>query len=155
LQLSLFQDLGSVAITKISFPVVFLHTNGFRKDLDQYSNAATIRLQVATSSTLELVCHARAALRSIYLKGYAYKKVGVIVSDIVPNKAVQQSLFDTTDRREQNTIMEVVDKLNAKYGRDMVRVCVQGVNDATWKMKQGQLSPCYTTRWGDILSVKG
>ena len=134
---------------------VFLHTNGFRKDLDQYSNAATIRLQVATSSTLELVRHARAALRSIYLKGYAYKKVGVIVSDIVPNNAVQQSLFDTTDRRKQTTIMDVVDKLNAKYGRDMVKVGLQGVNDATWKMKQGLLSPCYTTRWGDILTVKG
>jgi DNA polymerase V len=133
---------------------VFLHTNGFRKDLDQYSNAATIPLSVATSSTLELVHHARAALRSIYLKGYAYKKVGVIVSDIVPNNAVQQSLFDTTDRRKQTTIMDVVDKLNAKYGRDMVRVALQGFNDATWKMKQGQLSPCYTTRWGDILTVK-
>ena len=37
-------------------------------------------------------------------------------------------------------------------GRDFVRYAVQGYNN-TLKLKQQSLSPCYTTRWGDLLKI--
>ena len=38
-------------------------------------------------------------------------------------------------------------------GRDKLRIATQGF-DRKWKMKQEQLSPCYTTRIDEILKVK-
>ena len=37
-------------------------------------------------------------------------------------------------------------------GRDFVRYAVQGYNN-TLKLKQQSLSPCYTTRWDDLLKI--
>ena len=48
--------------------------------------------------------------------------------------------------------MEVIDKINKKAGADKIRLAVQG-SDESWKMKQENLSPHYTTRWGDVLVV--
>ena len=49
--------------------------------------------------------------------------------------------------------MDVMDKLNTQMGRDKIRLAVQGF-DRKWRLKQERLSPCYTTRFTDILTVK-
>ena len=38
-------------------------------------------------------------------------------------------------------------------GKDTIKIATQGF-DSSWKMKQEQLSPSYTTRIEDILTVK-
>ena len=48
--------------------------------------------------------------------------------------------------------MQAYDNINHRMGRDTVRLTVQG-QDRRWKMKQEQLSPCYTTRMTEILEV--
>jgi DNA polymerase V len=35
----------------------------------------------------------------------------------------------------------------------MVRMAAQGF-DRKWKLRQEKLSPCYTTRWSELLTVK-
>ena len=55
---------------------VFVHTNQFRKDLPQYARNRVIRLPVATNDSMELVKYALIGLKSIYKKGYHYKKAG-------------------------------------------------------------------------------
>ncbi len=132
--------------------MVFLHTNQFRKDLPQYAKNIVIKLPVASNSNMELIHYALQGLKRIYKKGYHYKKVGIIVSEIVPDNAVQQNLFYVGDRAKQNSIMETIDVLNSKMGRDKVRIASQGFN-RIWKLKQEQLSPCYTTRMKDIFTV--
>lgn len=137
---------------------VFLHTNRFRKSANgelakQYYNSRTIRLPHPTGSTSELAHYATAALESIYRFGYCYQKVGVILSDFVPEDFRQPDLFTQLPDERFATLSKIADKLNTRFGRDRVRVAGQGY-DPTWKMKQGFLSPCYTTRWSDILVVK-
>ncbi|WP_097127573.1 DUF4113 domain-containing protein [Spirosoma fluviale] len=50
-------------------------------------------------------------------------------------------------------LSKVMDKLNYRHGRDKVRLAGAGYNP-TWHHKREHLSPCYTTKWKDILEVK-
>ncbi|MBP8966966.1 MAG: DUF4113 domain-containing protein, partial [Paludibacteraceae bacterium] len=48
---------------------------------------------------------------------------------------------------------QVMDSLNATYGKHKVRIAAQGFG-RNWKLKNEKLSPFYTTRLKDILEVK-
>lgn len=86
--------------------------------------------------------------------GYRYKKAGVIAVDICSEEMVQGNLFDKADRTRQVAMMKTVDRLNDRFGRDTVKFAVQGIAERGWQLKQANLSPCYTTRWQDIMIVK-
>jgi DNA polymerase V len=133
--------------------MVFIHTNGFNPNEPQYAQNFVYTLPVATNSSLELIKYALFALQFIYERGYRYKKAGVIVSDIVPADRVQGSLFDELDRQKHAGIMEAMDRINAKYGQGTLKTAVQGSGNR-WKLRQKKRSPCYTTRWNDIITVK-
>lgn len=133
--------------------MVFIHTNRHREDLPQYARNRVLTLPSATSSTFEIVEYAQLALKSIFMEGYNYKKAGVIVSGIVPENAVQNCLFDEVDREKHSSVLNSVDKINERYGRDTVKLAVLGYR-RKWKLRQEQLSPFYTTSWNDIITVR-
>jgi len=132
--------------------MVFLQTNPFATNQPQYSNQVVIPLQVPTSDTTELINQALRGLKSIFREGYRFKKAGVIVSEIVPERPVQGDLFDNRNREKFNKVMSVMDELNASYGRQKVKIAAQGF-DRKWKLKNEKLSPCYTTNLSDIIVV--
>ena len=131
---------------------VFLHTNLFRPDLPQYKNVRFVRLPVASNSTLSIVQAALRGLRSIYRAGYQYKKAGVIVSGLVPSNTIQYNLFHSTDEDRHMRLMNAMDTVNDREGRDILRVAEQGF-DRRWTLRQERLSPCYTTRWADFMTI--
>jgi DNA polymerase V len=132
---------------------VFLHTNIHRKDLPQCYLNRTITLPVPSNSNYEIVEYALKGLKSLYKKGYYYKKAGVMVTGLVSENTIQTAIFDTIDRGKVSKIMKALDKTNSIFGKDTVRLAVQGYK-RKWKLRQERLSPNYTTRWGDILTVK-
>jgi DNA polymerase V len=132
---------------------VFVETNPFREQDKQYTRTKVVTLPVATNDTTLLIKYALIALKTIYKKGYNYKKTGIIVMGIVPQTEVQSALFDITDHPKQNLIMSAMDKINRAIGKDKVRLAAQGF-DRKWKLRQERLSPCYTTRWNELLTVK-
>ena len=131
---------------------VFLHTNPFRPDLPQYKNVRLVRLPVASNSTLTIVQSALRGLESIYMKGYQYKKAGVIVSGLVPSNTIQYNVFHSTDEDRHMRLMTAMDKVNDRAGRDVLRVSEQGFT-RRWTLRQERLSPCYTTRWADFMTI--
>ena len=68
----------------------------------------------------------------------------------MPESQIQGSLFDVTDRAKNEKLMQSVDTLNQKLGRDTVFFSAQRNKKRVWKNKQEQLSPSYTTRWNEI-----
>jgi len=132
---------------------IFIATNPFRKDLPQYSNFKLIKFPVATNDTGEMLKYISKIFNIIYKRGYNYKKAGVILSDIVSGHEVQGNIFDKVDRLKSKKMMETIDRINRKMGRDIVRYAAQGYTKK-WVLKQQRLSPCYTTRWNDLLSIK-
>ena len=89
-------------------------------------------------------------MSSIY---FVYKKAGVIVGSIIPQEDVQLSIFDTKNIDKRKKLMCSVDKINMLMGKDKVRLASQGFK-RRWKLKQEKLSPCYTTQFADILTIK-
>ncbi len=133
--------------------LVFIKTNPFKNEDFQYNNAQKIIMKVPSNDSMEITKNALLLLNRIYKKGYSYKKAGVIVSDIVPEGSRQLSLFTNKDPFKVNNVMKAIDKVNQAMGRNKVRLAVQGF-DRKWRLKQEKLSPCYTTRFSDILTVK-
>ena len=131
---------------------VFLSTNPFKSQAKQYNLYKVIHLDVSTNDSMEIVKVAIKGLESIYRDDCIYKKAGVIVGRIFPQEQIQLSLFDSLDRKKRKSINVAVDKINATMGKNKVKLAVQG-NGRNWKLKQEKLSPCYTTRFTDILEV--
>jgi DNA polymerase V len=135
--------------TRIS---VFIHTNPFKPTDKQYKGFTSFILDTPSNDSIEMVRLALEGLEKIYRSDCIYKKAGVIVSDIVPQQQQQLSLFDTLNRKKHQSIMTTLDNINDKLGKDKVRLAVQG-SGRQWKMKQEQLSPCYSTRIDEALKV--
>ena len=113
-----------------------------------------IALQTITGMTIAEIAKIRQTTSSMIKKqsSMIYKKAGVIVGGIVPQEQTQLSLFDCLDREKRKSINIAVDKINTIMGNNKVKFAVQG-NGKNWKLRQEKLSPCYTTRFSDILEV--
>lgn len=131
---------------------VFIQTNFFNKLDKQYSNYRTITLPVATNLTPVLIKYASHLLKSIYREGFKYKRVGVLLTGLVPATTIQSDLFEVKDLTKLSHVQRAIDKLNSRYSRDQVRFACQGFSKR-WKMKQERLSPRYTTAIDEILTV--
>ena len=133
--------------------MVFIHTNLNSTAQPKYYNQTIIQLPVPTNDTSELIHFAHHALESIFKEGYRYKKAGVVITEIVPERPLQANLFDTRDRAKYQKAMIAMDNLNDLYGNHKVKIASQGYG-RKWKLKNEKLSPCYTTRFSDILIVQ-
>jgi DNA polymerase V len=132
--------------------MVFVHTNYFREDLDQYAKNSVIKLPFATNSSIEIATFATEALQQIFVSGYHYKKAGVIVMDIVPEMPNQLNLFINSNPKHK-ALMAAIDKINNEIGQQKVMLAAQDPA-RRWKMKQEKLSPRYTTKINEILTIK-
>lgn len=131
--------------------MVFVHTNGHRKDLPQYSRNMVMKLPYPTNSSIELSIFATQALEKIFKKGYAYKKAGVIVMDFTPENPEQLTMFESSNIKHKE-LMKTIDSINNAVGTKKVKLASQDLK-RTWKMRQDKLSPHYTTRLSEVIKV--
>ncbi|MFW6310472.1 MAG: Y-family DNA polymerase [Prolixibacteraceae bacterium] len=132
---------------------VFIHTDPFNPEERQLNVSKTITLPVATNSNADISKYALLCLKELFQSGYNYKKAGVIVDGLQSDKSFQGNLFDRTDREKQQKLLTAIDKVNKEFGRDTVKLAVQG-DGKNWKLRQEKLSGRYTTRWDEIIEVK-
>lgn len=143
------EGLGATSVT------VFLCSNRFRDDLEQYGNAASARLLTPTSDTMEITNAALSILARIFRKGIMYKKAGVIVGDIVSISPLQANLFDPIANRPQRArLMRAMDELNHRYGLKTLRLAVEGEDKQPWKVRCEHRSPNYLTNINEILTIR-
>jgi len=131
--------------------MVFVHTNYFREDLEQYAKNSVIKLPFATNSSIEIAKFAIEALQQIFVSGYHYKKAGVMVMDIVPEMPNQLNLFINSNPKHK-ALMVAIDKINNEIGQQKVMLAAQDPA-RRWKMKQEKLSPRYTTKLSEIITI--
>lgn len=131
---------------------VFIQTNVNRRQDKQYMRSINMQLPVATNSSFELIHAANEALRLIYAAGYNFQKCGCIAVDLIPDDQVQFSMYDEVDRKQAKELMTTVDNVNQRFGKDLVRFGRQGYGKK-WKLRQSKLSPCYTTRIEEVLTI--
>lgn len=130
---------------------VFVHTNPFR-DKPQYFNSMGSRLPAPTNATIKINQMGQQLLKKIYKKGYEYKKIGIALGDLQDQAISQMSLLEP-DEPKQNKMMITMDKINQRFGRSSIRLGNIPLNPQ-WKMNQQNKTPCYTTQWNELLTVK-
>ena len=131
--------------------MVFIHTNGHRHDLPQYSRNIVVKLPFPTNSSIELAKFANQALGKIFRKGFHYKKAGVIVMDFSPENQKQLKIFENSNAKHV-PLMQAIDKINASFGQQKIKLASQDLRKV-WKMKQEKLSPRYTTNLNEIITI--
>jgi DNA polymerase V len=117
-------------------------------------------LDKPTSDSSVLIRVATELIVAIYKKGAAYKKAGVVLSEIVPEAARQGSLFDSASSTDDRLpLMLAIDNINFSLPPahepqhdSILRFAAAGTNRG-WKMKQEYRSPRYTTKWHEICVI--
>jgi DNA polymerase V len=137
--------------SKCNIITVFVATNAFNKDKPYYSRSMSIKLPYDSNSSIVLSKHALKLLEIIAPAKYEYKRAGVIVSAITPSDQSQLNMFDIENPKHEK-LMKVMDQLNRSYGQGKLKLGSQDVKKIH-KMRQEKLSPCYTTKWNDLLCV--
>jgi len=118
---------------------VFLQTNRHSKTEPFWKHSTEIQLPRHTVCTQELTQSAMQALARIYKTGRRYYKLGVILYDLLPSDAIQQSLFDAHDRGRQERLMGVLDGINSYYGPGALRYAIEGTR-RRWRNRRDFLS---------------
>ena len=131
---------------------VFIFTNRFQEGKPQYYQSINVTIPFPTNSSIEIIKYAKIGLDAVFKEGYAYKKAGVIVSGITPESEKQFNMFED-EHPKHRKLMNVMDQMNFKYGVKKLKIGSQAL-DKTWKMRQDLLSPNYTTKWNDILTIQ-
>jgi DNA polymerase V len=132
---------------------VYIRTSPFKEDQPFYSNGLTIPLPIPTQDTRVLVNAALWGLKQIFKPHYHYAKAGIMLSELVNAACVQTDLFSQVQMSPKSTkLMGVLDGINKKMGRESIKLASEGFK-RPWKMKQGNKSPCYTTKWNELIKV--
>ena len=131
---------------------LFISTNRFKDSEIKNNRMILVKFNTATDSTLEMAQSLDIALKSIFEIGVKYKKAGVILSDLVPNNSIQLNIFDDTNYTKHSNLMDVVDKINLKQGKNILILASE--NPKAIGMGRQRISPCYTTQWDKLLKVK-
>lgn len=135
---------------------VFVRSNPFRPDLAQYANSMEYRLVTASNDTRVITRAAKLCLKRLFRDGVSYKKVGVMLEDLVDQSQQQLDLFDQPDAQttqKAGQLMNVCDAINRRYGRQAIKLAAEG-NSRPWQSRSGMRSPCYTTCWADLPLVR-
>ncbi len=106
------------------------------------------RLPNPTNDTLVLTRVALTLLDELYEPGVPYKKAGVTVTAFSP-AGDRLQLFETESTQYSKVLLEVIDQLNIKAGREVVIAGTQLRTDA-WRARAEKQSPKYTTTWTDV-----
>lgn len=110
-------------------------------------------LPFATSSTNELIKPALKLVDKIFENGRQYKKAGIVLSGLVPDKSIQANLFVEDKNNNKRYLMSMLDNINFAMRDDVLKFAASGLT-RDWKMRQELRSPRYTTRWEELFEVK-
>ena len=130
---------------------VFIMTNRFSKD-PQYSNSRTIGFDEPSDDPIRILSTAKELLRSIYRKGYSYKKAGVMLLNLRTRDQDQELLFRDHYDKKRNRLVKALESINSRYGTESAFLAAQGI-DRSWDMKRQRRTPRYTTNWNEIPAI--
>ncbi|MFK0573578.1 DUF4113 domain-containing protein [Endozoicomonas sp.] len=137
--------------------IVFIRTDPFRQSSWPMGGSIRLALPEPSADTRPWLQRLRPALEKIFNEGCEYKKGGVVLLDLCGSHSFQGDLLATQSLQEkqgQDSIMTVLDAVNHRFGRNMLRPASVGFAKQDWHMNQQLLSRCYTARWSDLLTIR-
>jgi DNA polymerase V len=108
-----------------------------------------VRLAAYASETPSIISAAVRGLEAIWKDGFAYKKAGVVLLELIRPEAVPRDLFSPTTPVAPASLMKALDAVNSRFGKGAASFGLPAP-DAPWRMRQERKTPNYTSRWSDI-----
>ena len=103
---------------------VIIKTKDFRTYLEK------INLEHRTNFEFEISEYAMPILEKLFNKQEIYRSIGILLENFNPCENEQKSLFEDTERRDKNEKLgKSLDKLEAKFGRNIVTTGFTGKVD--------------------------
>ena len=130
---------------------VLVFANSSPHDDTPYYFKKLIKFSHVTNCTFQIGSAVSKIVPELFREGVNYYKIGVGLLDLVDMKCQQLDLFDESKGKPK--LMQAVDTLNNKYGRDTVFVSAQGTQ-VKWSMRREFLTPQYTTDWNNIPRIR-
>ena len=120
-------------------------------------DSASFILPVHTHYTPDFIAAAKVCVNMLYKPGIIYKKVGIILNDLVDQESVQMNMYHiNAHSSKQDQAMQAHDQGTAKWGIDKLTFAATGnPADQPWKPKKERKSGCFTTSWHELLEIKG
>lgn len=132
---------------------IVLETNPFRPNDIQHHAFPCVGLPYAISDTQTIIHYAARLLKSTYRRECLYKRAGVYVGEVVPNRGITPDLFEEAGTGAQRSLCRVVDSINTRYGKNTVCFAASRLGERNWRMCRDRISPGYTTCWKELPRV--
>jgi len=100
---------------------VFLQTDRFRPVPYKYFNTYAYRSVYYSDVTSEIYRWITVCLDKVFRPGLHIRKAGVILTDLVSPEAIPPRLFEQRDFERRHRLNKLIDEINFRYGRDVVR----------------------------------
>ena len=132
---------------------VFMRTNYFRKQDQQYHGFRSYKLFSPTNDTRDILNATRQLTKQIFKTDINFNKAGVMLSDFYDEDVYQGDLFRTREERvNSKELMKTIDKINSS-GVGKITFASQGITKS-WSMRRLLKSPRYLTSWEEMPIVR-
>ena len=133
---------------------IFITTSPFKPF--SHEEKASMRLQIASNDTGELIGMATSLIKKIFHPNYSFVKAGVILQNLQSSEHIQNNLLPSHNiekQQKRERLMQTIDQLNKNCGKGTIGWAACGIK-RDWKARCEQLSHFSTTRIRDIPVVK-
>lgn len=128
---------------------------GRYSDFSLQGASAEITFNSPISDIFTLNFEAKKLLKSCYKPCIPYKKVGIVLSNLISNEVKQDSLFaNNNNSKLTNELSKIFFAINTKYKKSIIQLGRVENKKEAWMGRKQSLSPAYTTKWTDLKTVK-
>ncbi len=125
----------------------------FHQDTQRLYESVSHLLPEPSSYTPDIINGAKICIDRLYKPGIIYKKIGIVLSNIVSAASRQMTINGLSINREkQKEAMDAVDAITARWGYDKLTFAAEGF-DKPWAAKKEKKSPHFTTSWHELLEI--
>lgn len=129
---------------------VFMHTSPRAKNF--HKAGRVVALPHPTSDTRVVTAAVRGLAEGLYSSGHRFRRAGVGLTGLVPEGTVQEALFGAAQTERDERLMQAMDAINRRQGRDTLYLASRGAGPGG--ERHPNTSPQYTTDWADIPLVR-
>jgi DNA polymerase V len=162
---SFFVTRAAERMRKIGFAAgalsIKLNTDRFDKRREYRANKAIYRSAFPSDTDAELLRWAMDCLDRAYCPGLGYKKAGITLYDLVPFHSANARLVGEGHCQRLHHLMNTVDKMNRRWGRDTVHSAslvkkAMNKKEDTWHGRSNMnRSGAHTTRFQEVIKISG
>lgn len=132
---------------------IYLSTNRFHPKDPQHHELIPRHLDTPTADPLELTPIALELLHQSAHPGCKYKKVGVLLSKLSQG-CYQLNLWDTVDRDKRARLLQALDRIDDRMGKDTVHIATQGALHLDTIGRHEKLASSYSVGLCNVIDVE-